>query len=242
MCISLSLYIYRYIYICIHIYIYIYIKVNLRSRLREFGAEKYNHLVCSTAPKTPYCRTKRSISLFWPLRSACALDFAAPAHSEPPKGAWKRCSGSLGAADCPRKRCSSSLGTVCALEFAAPARSEPLKCVENTVLSNKSFDFTVLAAPELLCARFRCSSSVRATKGRSKTLLGLPRSRRLPSKMLLELARNRLCARICCSSSLGAIKMRSKTSLGLPRSRQLRSKALLWASGSPSRRLRSKSC
>ena len=103
-----------------------------------------------------------------------------------------------------------------------------LDCTENTVLSNKMVDFTVLAAPEHLCARFRCSSSLGATKGRSKTLLGLPRSRRLLSKTLLELARNRLCARIRCSSSLGAIKMRSKTLLGLPRGRQLRSKALLW--------------
>ena len=103
-----------------------------------------------------------------------------------------------------------------------------LDCTENTVLSNKMVDFTVLAAPEHLCARFRCSSSLGATKGRSKTLLGLPRSRRLRSKTLLELARNRLCARLRCSSSLGAIKMRTKTLLGLPRSRQLRSKALLW--------------
>ena len=85
-----------------------------------------------------------------------------------------------------------------------------LDCTENTVLSNKTLDFTILAAPERMCARFRCSSSLGATKGRLKTLLGLPRSRRLPSKTLLELARNRLCARIRCSSSLGAIKMRRK--------------------------------
>ena len=68
--------------------------------------ETLDFFCSSKAPTTLYCRTKRSNSLLGPLRAAYALEFAAPARSEPSKCARKRCSGSLGAADCARKCCS----------------------------------------------------------------------------------------------------------------------------------------
>ena len=74
------------------------------------------------------------------------------------------------------------------------------------------------------CARTRCSCSLGAIKIRSKTLLGLPRSRRLRSKTLLKLDRNRRPPSKTLLELARSHPPRSKTLLGPPMSRRLRSK------------------
>ena len=123
---------------------------------------------CSS--KTPYCRRKRSNSLLGPLGVACALEYAARARSEPP----------LALENAAR---AASEPTI-ALENAAPARTEPPAAIEVPPVPSNSL---------LQLARRRqngLENTVRAVKMQSKTSVGLLRSRRLPSKTLLTLARN----------------------------------------------------